>query len=97
MDEDNDEAIRLDPQVAVVYNNRGDAYIRLGKNQRAIEDYDEAIRLDPHNADYYASRAIAYTFSDMDPEAQADVNRAVELGIDREPLERFIEELKEQR
>lgn len=38
-----DEAIRLDPQDAVVYYNRGFAYDDLGQHQRAIQDYDEAI------------------------------------------------------
>ena len=42
-----DEAIRLDPQDAAAYINRGNANDYLGQHQRAIDDYDEAIRLDP--------------------------------------------------
>ena len=41
--EDLDEAIRLDPQAAIAYNNRSAAYRPLGEYQRAITDYDVAI------------------------------------------------------
>ena len=52
--------IRLDPQFAGGYGNRGVAYERLGKYRRAIEDYDEAIRLDPKDAHTYSNRGVAY-------------------------------------
>ena len=35
-----DEAIRLNPQDALAYYNRGNAYEDLGQTQRAIQDYD---------------------------------------------------------
>ena len=38
-----DEAIRLDPQLAMAYNNRGGAHKELAQYQQAIEDLDEAI------------------------------------------------------
>lgn len=53
-------AIRLDPQLALAYNNRGDAYKDLGRYQKAIQDYNEAIRLDPQLALAYNSRGDAY-------------------------------------
>ena len=37
--EDFDEAIRLNPQSAIAYNNRGVAYERLGKTREAELDY----------------------------------------------------------
>ena len=40
-------AIRLKPDDPGAYYNRGNAYRRLGQQQRAVEDYDEAIRLEP--------------------------------------------------
>ena len=58
--QDYDEAIRLDPQDAFVYINRGIAYHDLGQYQRAIQDFDEAIRLDPESDLAYLSRGIAY-------------------------------------
>ena len=45
--QDYDEAIRLDPQDAVAYYNRGVAYKNLGQTERANQDFAQAIRLDP--------------------------------------------------
>ena len=50
---DYEEAIRLDPQFASAYYNRGLAYHRLGQSERAMQDYEEAVRLDPQYADSY--------------------------------------------
>ena len=44
---DYDEAIRLQPDLATAYNNRGIAYGNLGQQQRAIVDFNEAIRMAP--------------------------------------------------
>ena len=69
----------------------------LGQYQQAIEDYDEAIRLDPELAEPYANRLLAHTLLGMDAEAQQNIERPVELGIDRASLEKAIEKLKRQR
>ena len=61
-----DEAIRLDPKLALAYNNRGASYYDLGQYQRAIEDFDEAIRLDPKFVLAYANRGFIYTLLGMD-------------------------------
>ena len=45
---------------SIAHHNRGLAYEKLGKYQRAIEDYSQAIRLDPNNAEAYNHRGIAY-------------------------------------
>jgi tetratricopeptide (TPR) repeat protein len=42
---ENSIAIRLNPQDAIAYNNRGRAYQYLHKYDEALRDYDEAIRL----------------------------------------------------
>ena len=44
---DYDQASRINPNDARIYNNRGFAKIRLGHPEAAIRDYDEAIRIDP--------------------------------------------------
>ena len=89
-----DQAIRLDPQLALAYYNRGVAYHYLGQPKQAIEDYAEALRLDPQHASAYANRAQANTLLEMDTKAQQDVDRAVELGFDRSLLENAIEVAK---
>lgn len=55
---------------------------------------DEAIRLDLQNAFAYANRALTYTLLGKDIEAQKDIDRAVELDIDRAELETKIEGFK---
>ena len=65
-----------------------------GRLEEAIQDYDEAIRLDPQDADAYINRALAYTLLGKDAEANRDVDRAVELGINRSVLDSEIERLK---
>ena len=95
--EDHDEAIRLDPQFAVAYTNRGNAYQNLREYPRAIEDFNEAIRLDPQLALAYVNRALAYSRLGEDTDAQHDTERAIELGIDRGFLESAVEEAKKQR
>jgi tetratricopeptide (TPR) repeat protein len=53
-------AIRLSPYYADAYNNRGNAYAKLGQNQRSIEDYNKAIALKSGYADAYNNRGGAY-------------------------------------
>ncbi len=43
--EDYDEAIRLDPQLALAYANRAVAYTLLGRDAEAQQDVDRAVVL----------------------------------------------------
>ena len=54
-----DEAIRLNPQYAEAYNNRGIAKHTKNDLEGAIQDYDEAIRLNPQEANTYNNRGLA--------------------------------------
>ncbi len=63
------EAIKLRPDLAEAYNNRGNAYIDLKQYEQAINDYNEAIRLKPRYAHAYYNRALAY--SDLGQHQQA--------------------------
>lgn len=94
---DYDEAVRLNPQDADAYNNRGFAYNNLGQFHLAIEDFDEAVRLNPEVAKAYVNRGIAYTLIGRATEAQRDADQAVSLGFDPGLLKERLEEAKEQR
>jgi tetratricopeptide (TPR) repeat protein len=42
-------ALRIDPGLAVAYNNRGTAYYYKQMYDRAIADYNAALRIDPND------------------------------------------------
>ena len=52
------EAIRLHPNGAGIYGNRGAAYGQQGKYSEAIADFEMALRLDPGNAEYIDNIAM---------------------------------------
>jgi tetratricopeptide (TPR) repeat protein len=52
------EAIRMSPDYARAFNNRGVTRAEKGDIDGALRDYDEAIRLEPDYADTFLNRAI---------------------------------------
>ena len=77
------EAIRLKPDFAEAYNNRGLIYGNMGEHDKAIADYTEAIRLKPEYADAYYNRGIAYEKKGDKAKAADDFNRAKDLSDNR--------------
>ncbi len=76
-----DEAIRIQPEVAGLYEARGTAYMYGGRHDEAIADYITAIEQDPDDAGHWRRRAHAYTVAPTpQPEkAVEDATRAIEL------------------
>ena len=74
-----DQAISLDPQLAMAYGNRGAAYNDLGQHERAIQDHNEAIRLDPQNALTYDNRGVSYGKLGQFGRAVQDWDEAIRL------------------
>ena len=74
-----DKAIRLDPQLAKAYTNRGSAYGSLGQEQRALQDFNEAIILDPQDAIAYNGRGAAYSELGKFEKAIKDLDQAIRL------------------
>ena len=93
---EHDEATRGNPERALVFYNRGTAFLDLGHYHLAINDYSEALRVYPKDAEVYAARAFCYAWLGEDAKAQQDVEAAVKLGFARTFLERAIEEVKGQ-
>jgi tetratricopeptide (TPR) repeat protein len=56
---DCNEAVRLKPDFADAYNNRGNAYYGKGDYARAIADYEQALRIDPNVKNVAANKARA--------------------------------------
>ena len=77
---DFDAAIRLKPDHADAYNNRGNAKAALGRHDDAIADYDKAIRLKPDNADAYYKRGNAKNALGLKDEARKDFETTLELA-----------------
>ena len=73
------QAIRLDPNFADAYHNRGSAYLDLDQYDRAIDDYNQAIRLDPNSAPSYNNRGHWYYKKVQFERALEDYNLAIRL------------------
>ena len=77
-----DTAIRLRPDYAEVYNNRGNIKSGLGSHDAALDDYDEAIRLNPNFAEAYSNRGSAKFRLGKHAAVLADLNEAIRLQPD---------------
>ena len=85
---DFDQALKLDPKLAVVFANRGAAWKSKNNLDRAIKDYDEAVRLDPRNAAFLANRGdlwqekgdFARAIKDYDEALRLDPRRVAALA-----------------
>ena len=75
-------AIRLNPDDANAYYNRGLAKDKLGQHFAAIADYDIAIRLNPDDAIAYYNRGLTKGKLDQYLAAIADYDNAIRLNPD---------------
>lgn len=74
------EAIRLKPQYAKAFTNRGLSKALLGDYQGAIVDWNEAIRLNPQYSDAYYNLGVAKTDLGDYQGAAADFTEAIRLN-----------------
>jgi tetratricopeptide (TPR) repeat protein len=56
---DCDEAIRLNPKVAAVYDSRGLTYLKMRQWQAAMADFTSALQLNPKLASSLYGRGLA--------------------------------------
>jgi tetratricopeptide (TPR) repeat protein len=76
---DSNQAIRLNPNNAVAYYNRGLAWYHKGNLDWAIADYNEAIRLNPGYAEAYFNRGNAWDDKGDYRRARTDWEKALQL------------------
>lgn|GEM_PF-1351350 len=74
-----DNAIKLKPDYAEAFNNRGNAYFELKQYQKAIENYNEAIRLKPQRAESFNNRGMAFAMLGENKKAIEDYDQAIQL------------------
>jgi tetratricopeptide (TPR) repeat protein len=77
---DGNQAVRLNPKLAMAYLNRGRALSALGEKDKSIADYDEAIRLDPKFTMAYNNRGVVYKNKGDVARALADYSEAIRLN-----------------
>lgn len=75
------QAIRLAPQSAFLYYNRGNLYVQRNDYANAIADYTRAIELDPDMPEAYYNRGLAKVESKQTAEGIDDLSKAGELGL----------------
>ncbi|MEA1949708.1 MAG: tetratricopeptide repeat protein [Thermodesulfobacteriota bacterium] len=73
-------AIKLNPNDAINYNNRGVALYKLGRYQQAIKDFNQAIHLDPNDLYAYNNRGNTYYEFGKKNRACDDWRKACDLG-----------------
>ena len=78
------EAIRLKPDYAEAYSNRGVVKYALGRHDDALADYAEAIRLKPDHARPYYNLGIVKAKLGRYDDALADYDEAIRLKPDHD-------------
>ena len=76
------KAVRLKPDLAEAYNNRGNAKDEVGRYEEAIADHDKAIWLISDYAEAYSNRGVAKRNLGRHEEAIADHDKAILLKPD---------------
>ncbi|MCA2629686.1 MAG: tetratricopeptide repeat protein [Microcystis sp.] len=86
---DYNQAIKIKPDFADAYNNRGIAKKNLGDKQGAIADYNQAIKIKPDYAHAYRNRGFAKKNLGDYQGAIADYNQAAQLYSQQGNMEEY--------
>lgn len=78
---DFDDAIRLSPNNAYLFYNRGNFHADHKEYSQAIDDYTRAIQIDPRLAEAWYNRGLARILSDNKATGINDLSKAGELGL----------------
>jgi len=73
-------ALKLNPNFAEAYNNRGIVYYNTGVYDKAIENYDKAISLNPNDSNVYYNRGNVYAAKGEYDKAISEYGKVIELN-----------------
>jgi tetratricopeptide (TPR) repeat protein len=76
---DYDKVIKIKPDFAAAYNNRGNVYSDKGEYDKAIADYDKAIEIKPYYAKAYNNRGNVYAYKGEYDKAIGDYDKVIEI------------------
>ena len=79
------QTIKIDPNFAQAYNNRGNARYLLKDTQGAIDDYTQAIHIDPNYAKAYYNRGLARYLLGDKQSAIKDYTQAIKIDGKLDP------------
>jgi tetratricopeptide (TPR) repeat protein len=74
-----DWAIRIDPNHALAWNDRGLGWDLKGEYDKAVADLNEAIRLNPRSAKAFNNRGYTWLYKGDSDKALADLDEAIRL------------------
>lgn len=87
-------AVTMNRGGSKAYYNRGLLFLAIGAPERAIGDFSMVIQNNPGHLDARISRSIVYTLTGRHEQALDDLERAVDLGADRETLEQNLSDAR---
>ena len=74
------QAILLNSNLVLAFNDRGLAYFNKGEIDRAIQDYDQALKLNSNFAMAFHNRGKTYMSKGQNDRALQDLDQAMKLG-----------------
>lgn len=74
------KALKVNPQDAIAYNNRGLAWGKKGDYDNSIADFTKAVEINPQYADAYKNRGLAYYDKGDYDSAIGNYTKAVEIN-----------------
>lgn len=88
------KVLEFDPDLYLVYLNRGRLFWRKGEQERAKEDFSRAIKLEPNVAITYICRGDIYFDQGDIGSAREDYRKALELAPANEEIIKRLEKLQ---
>ncbi len=78
--EQDEEAVRMDPQDSYAHGNLGAVMVQLGRNSEAMEQYKEALQIDPGNGPAHTNRGVLLEQMGQTSEAMAELDEALKYN-----------------